>query len=168
MALKAFVNKVFGWGKHKEEKQKVPRIHPYDEVSDDQASGKAPRQHPYDEVSDDHLDQNRRQQQQQQPARLHPYEDVSDATLEDNRNKKAAAPARRHNYDEVDLDPTTSKVNKPTLVNGKKKNSSDMNYVEVELTPGVAANRQKMHEDDVVYSQVRASTAENLKKHPRK
>ena len=81
----------------------APRCHPYDEVSDEQATAtrRPPRVHPYDEVSDEQLNEKRR------TPRVHPYDEVSDAVLEQNR---LGRPARRHEYDEVDLEPGMARV----------------------------------------------------------
>ena len=83
--------------------RRPPRVHPYDEVSDEQLNEKrrTPRVHPYDEVSDEQLNENRR------TPRIHPYDEVSDAVLEQNRLSR---PARRHEYDEVDLEPGMARV----------------------------------------------------------
>ena len=83
--------------------RRPPRVHPYDDVSDEQLNEKrrTQRVHPYDEVSDEQLNQNRR------TPRVHPYDEVSDAVLEQNRLSR---PARRHEYDEVDLEPGMARV----------------------------------------------------------
>ena len=72
-------------------------------MSDEQLNEKrrTQRVHPYDEVSDEQLNQNRR------TPRVHPYDEVSDAVLEQNRLSR---PARRHEYDEVDLEPGMARV----------------------------------------------------------
>ncbi|XP_070202104.1 uncharacterized protein [Littorina saxatilis] len=136
-ALKALVQRIFGFGKEKNENKTAP-----------------PRHHPYDEVTDEQLNQKRKA-----APRVHPYDEVSDAVLQENRSKPQ--PARRHNYDQIDLDRTMSKVKNDVPSNGRKDDNPALNYVDVVLPAGMSESdvRAKKEAQSTVYSEVRASTS---------